>query len=325
MFDEARLLSPGTLIEEAALRRTVGLAPHGLDGPRFLMAAGQYVRRFLRSPYASQFVDALVAGIVALNQTVDLDELDNIVAGMDAEQQKVVYLRLARRAGIDGIPGLAEYASGKAEAIKVDGADPSSDPRALLYSSLATITSDNVDKVLPQLQAIDRSRLSASDRKLLDAAEAIAAEVTARPQGAPVAPAQPADAGPGGSATDRAEAGSQDGLPEAEPLTAPQATTSPASDLSPPASAASAEPSTAVAPPAAATQAAKSLPGAKPAAATDRPPAAQPAVAAPTNDTAAAGPPDGAAPVDADQTSAIVDDARKKLDEIDKLLKDSAQ
>src|SRR5262249_22978157 len=101
-----------------------------------------------------------------------------IIAEMDPERQKVIYLRLARRAAINGIEDLTEYASAKAGGIKIDGVDADSDPRALLYSSLATITSDNVDKVLPTLRSIDRSRLSESDRKLLEAAEAVAAEVT---------------------------------------------------------------------------------------------------------------------------------------------------
>src|SRR5262249_36436856 len=80
MFDDARLLSPGTLVEEAALRRTIALGSRALDANRFLSIGSQYIRRFLRSPYASQFVDALVAGVVAFNETVDLAELDTIIA-----------------------------------------------------------------------------------------------------------------------------------------------------------------------------------------------------------------------------------------------------
>ena len=144
------------------------------------------MRRFLQSPYASQFADAFVTGVVALHKTIDLAAIDEIIAGMEPEQQKVIYLRLARRAAIDGIPDLTEYASAKAEAVRIDGVEPGNDPRALLYSSLATITSDTVDQTIAKLKGIDRSRLSESDRQLLAAAEAIAAEVTAVP--APPAP-----------------------------------------------------------------------------------------------------------------------------------------
>ena len=109
----------------------------------FLFSCSQYVRRFLQSPYASQFADAFVAGVVALHKNIDLAAIDEIVAGMEPEQQKVIYLRLARRAAIEGIPELTEYASAKADAVKIDGVVPGNDPRALLYSSLAAITSEH--------------------------------------------------------------------------------------------------------------------------------------------------------------------------------------
>jgi chemotaxis protein MotC len=307
MFDEARLLSPGTLVEEAALRRAIGL-PHGLDGPRLLMAAGQYVRRFLHSPYASQFVDVLVAGVVALNQTIDLDELDRVIAGMDPERQRVVYLRLARRAAIDGIPGLAAYASGKARASRVDEPDPTLDPRTVLYSSLGAITSDTVGEVLPRLQAIDRSRLSESDLKLLDAAEAIATAMTERP-----APPAPAAAEVAPTAADAAtDAGSPDGLPQAEPLGPLPASADNAAGngASPAASAPGPSPA-----------AAAVAQGSPPSAQSGTPPAGATAAASPATPKS----PQEAAATDGEQTSAIVDDARKKLDDIDKLLKETSQ
>jgi chemotaxis protein MotC len=315
MFDEARLLSPGSLVEEAALRRTMNLAQRGLEASRFLSAAGQYVRRYLRSPYASQFADALVSGIVALNQTIDLDELDTVISGMDPEQQKVVYLRLARRAAIDGMPGLAEYASNKADAVQVDEEDPSSDPRGELYSSLAVITSDTVDQVLPKLRAIDRSRLSESDRKLLDAAMAIATEVTARPDTSFAGEAAvPARSGEGEKAH---AAPAHDGLPEAEPLDASEAGAQAPSHDGGGASAETKQPQ--AEPPALETPPASEA-STEHAAAVQR--AAQPH-ATTEADAAAGTKAAGGTGVDADPTSAVVEDARKKLDEIDQLLKDA--
>ena len=121
MFDEARLLSPGTLVEEAALRRSIALGSETKDAAQFLFSCSQYVRRFLQSPYASQFAEAFVAGVVALHKTVEFAAVEEIVAGMEPEQQKVIYLRLARRAAIEGIPELTEYASARADAVRIDG------------------------------------------------------------------------------------------------------------------------------------------------------------------------------------------------------------
>ena len=71
LLDRARLLAPGTLVEEAALRRSIAVATTLGDAKRFLRLSEQYVRAYLRSPYASQFADAFVAGVVTLNATID--------------------------------------------------------------------------------------------------------------------------------------------------------------------------------------------------------------------------------------------------------------
>jgi chemotaxis protein MotC len=179
LFDQARLLGPGTLVEEAALRRIVGICGTTGDAERFVAASSQYVRSYLRSPYASQFADSFVSGIVALNASLGLERIEKIVAMMHAEQQQVIYLRIARRAAIDGLKELSAFASERAER-KALGREQA-DPRALLYSSLASVTSGSIEEVQAKLGKIDRTKLSESDRGLLDAVRAVATEVTAEP------------------------------------------------------------------------------------------------------------------------------------------------
>jgi len=178
LFDEARLLSPGTLVEEAALRRSLPIIAGLGDKDRFLLAAEQYIRAYLRSPYASQFADALVAGIIALQDTIDLDRVDEVVGLMTPEQRHVIYLRIARRAAIDNIARLSQYAAertGLAEA-GIEGA--TEDPRALLYSSLAEVATGDPEQIAATLTRIDREQLSAGDRKLLDAVAALNDQIT---------------------------------------------------------------------------------------------------------------------------------------------------
>ena len=178
LLDRARLLAPGSLVEEAALRRTLALAVMATDPERFLQASEQYARRFLRSPYAAQFAETFVSGILTLKGSLALDRVENVVAWMTQEQAKTVYLRLARRAAIDGDAALLAFASQRAvedAQIAPDGVDA----RSELYSSISSVTSETVDEVLSRLIELDASRLSASDRALLDAARAIATEVIA--------------------------------------------------------------------------------------------------------------------------------------------------
>lgn len=179
-FDQARLLAPGTLVEEAALRRAIAVHASSQDSDRFMLAASQYARRFLRSPYASQYAQDLVSGISAMFDHIDRSKIEDTLAWMTNEQAQTIYLRLARQAAIDGHDSMLEFASAKAR--QISGTESGgNDVRSLLYSSIASVTSDTVDSVVYQLRQIDRGRLSAGDRELLEAAEAIAAEVIARP------------------------------------------------------------------------------------------------------------------------------------------------
>lgn len=176
-LDLARLLGPGTLVEEAALRRSLALHAFLKDPDRFLMAAEQYARRFLRSPYAGQFADSLVTGVLDLHDHIDLARLEGITKLMDADQRKVIYLRLARRATVDGLTEFAAFAA------KMAGEDSTTpDARAALYSKLSGLTSDNVEETASSLRTIDRQQLSESDVKLLDAAQAVMTQMTAPPE-----------------------------------------------------------------------------------------------------------------------------------------------
>lgn len=182
LMDQARLLAPGTLVEEAALRRSLPLVL-ALERPdRFLVLAEQYTRRFLRSPYASEFADAFVEGMVTFHDAITEKQIETIVSLMNPAQQEAIYLRLARRSTIKGQVDRSAFASSRATAIsrQVDG---EGDPRATLYQAISSITSENVEEVLENLEKVDPDQLSPRDRRLLLAARAIAAEVLALPTG----------------------------------------------------------------------------------------------------------------------------------------------
>lgn len=179
-LDLARVMGPGTLVEEAALRRSATLSASQQEADRFLLISEQYVRRFLGSPYASQFADAFVDGVASLHGSIDLARVAEVIGAMNREQSKVIYLRLARRAAIDQHTELLAFARAGLEGMAAEiGSEE--DPRAILYSTIAAVTLDDVDVVRARLESIDSRRLSAGDRMLLDAAFQILDEVTSRP------------------------------------------------------------------------------------------------------------------------------------------------
>ncbi|WP_318036897.1 hypothetical protein [Mesorhizobium sp. AR02] len=197
------------------MRRSVGIAVAQGDGARFALASTQYVERYLYSPYASQFADSFVSGVITLHMSISQDKLADITAMMDPEREKVIYLRIARRAAIDGLSELSAFASARAEQGR-DGNTNQGDPRALLYSSLSTVTSGTIEDVRTKLGKIDRSKLSDGDRDLLDAAQAIAGEVVAPPASLPAASPAPADATPQPKPEVAVQAADEAGLPPVE-------------------------------------------------------------------------------------------------------------
>lgn len=284
LLDEAKLLSPGTLVEEAALRRSVGIAVTRGDAARFARASTQYVERYLYSPYASQFADSFVSGVITLHMSISQDKLADITSMMDPEREKVIYLRIARRAAIDGLSELSAFASARAEQGR-DGNTNQGDPRAELYSSLSTVASGTIGDVRAKLGKIDRSKLSDGDRALLDAAQAIAGEVVAppaplsAPASAPLAPQPKSEV----ATTQAADAA---GLPPVEGVASEQ----PAARPSPPSGGAAA---------------ATSAP----------PPSADSATVLPASAPAASAGPDTTDPTDAAMTK-----TRRQLDLIDQML-----
>lgn len=306
LLDRARLLSPGTLVEEAALRRTVGITAASGDAARFAHASTQYVERYLHSPYAAQFADAFVSGVIAMNQALSRDKLADITAMMDAERSRVIYLRIARRAAIDGLNDLSAFAAARAVP-NLDGRGTKDDPRAALYASLSAVTSATVDDLRDKLKAIDRSRLSEGDRALYDAAEAVTHEIVAPPPAASVPPSPPlavAVSEPAASGTAGA------GEPE----------TQDAADLPPVEGAIAERPAQQAAGEQLARQtvppAAVPVTAAPVAAAVTTAPATEPA-------PATASPAETAKPVDA--ADATIADARRKIEQIDQMLGTSPQ
>ena len=180
LFDLARLLVPGTLVEEAALRRQI----FTLAGPetfdRFVSLSRQYVRRFRTSVYAENFKQRLTAAAIALAASDDvgrLSKLDSVLTELPAAEQLAFNLAVAKAAVVQGKAMAARYAAEKAATL---AADQSSDgARSKLYASAALIVSEDSGKGEQALWAIDRSRLSPQDAELRDAAMAVARGVRA--------------------------------------------------------------------------------------------------------------------------------------------------
>ena len=180
-FDWARLVAPGTIVEEAALRRSIYIASQSGWIDKSMVYANRYARRYLRSPYASQFADLFVKLAVDNFDHLKEEDILEVLSFMDVPRQREVYLRMARLAAISGKNKLASLAAERAHILSGDG---ESVPKALadLYSGLASVPSGDVAAAMESIVAIPDDKLSVKDRALKEAARAVAEEVLRVPK-----------------------------------------------------------------------------------------------------------------------------------------------
>lgn len=179
-FDQARLIAPGTIIEEAALRRSLSISLQAHMVKKSLFYASRYARSFLFSPYASQFADMFVQLVVENYGAVSQDDMDSIVALLDAERGREIYLRIARRANLVGNKDLARIAATQADTL-AGSADDGRRSLPSLYEGMANISTPDVAAASQAISAIPDDNLSDRDRALRAAAQSIAAQILQKP------------------------------------------------------------------------------------------------------------------------------------------------
>lgn len=186
-FDEARLLAPGTLIEESALRQAMLLLARDGELERFDQLASQYSRRFGRSLFARNFRRQFFAGVARQDFKGDNawiprmeSELDKVSLGERAS----LYLSIAEEATKGGHIEIARFAGKKAAELYRVGTRERL--RADLYQGAALVATDEVESGVSLLSAINPDQLRPVDRELYSAAMGVGGEVL-RP------PAEPQD------------------------------------------------------------------------------------------------------------------------------------
>jgi chemotaxis protein MotC len=191
-LDDARLLSPGTIVEEAALRRQIALLAAAGKADRYESLATQYLRRFPNSVYAGGFRQQFavaIAGHTNAGEPGRLARLESILGGVEQTDRREVYLAIAGEAIAKGKVEMAKFAAAHARRLTEESS--AERERARLYEGAALIVTEAFDRGVEMLGAVERSKLAETDTALLDAALAIAGQVR-RPPDPP--DSEPADA-----------------------------------------------------------------------------------------------------------------------------------
>ncbi|SDO88912.1 chemotaxis protein MotC [Phyllobacterium sp. YR620] len=189
-LDYIRLNAPGTLLEEAALRRGLTIAARLGDKDKVRLLARNYLQRFSYSPYSEDFFRQLVDALMELKDRVSNDEIEEIAALAWPRARLPLYLRIARGALVAGDLARARFVSERAD--KLAAELKTDDTQAKLYLAVSNVGSDKTGDAKFMLSKLPRDRLHERDAKLLDAALAMSSRILAQPIPELAAPPKPA-------------------------------------------------------------------------------------------------------------------------------------
>ncbi|KXF76015.1 hypothetical protein ATN84_13895 [Paramesorhizobium deserti] len=188
-LDMIRLTMPGSLFEEAAIRRSLRIAARLHDAGKVNVLSRNYLQRFPHSPYAQDFFPQFVDALLQLKDRLGNDEIAELVRFASPAAQHALYLRLARGALLDGQMERARFAAARAAELAAEL--HLDDTQAKLYSAASKAASMRAQDAMHTLSEIPKERLHERDRRLLEAAEAMAGRVIQEPAQATARPAAP--------------------------------------------------------------------------------------------------------------------------------------
>lgn len=175
LLDQARILAPGTLVEEAALRRELVLAGELADFDKFAALSRQYIWRFSRSVYFDNFQQRFTTSIVKFcvaSENAQFGRIEKLMGELDSREQLRLYLQIAQKAVINGKVGSAHFAAEKAVQLSNDGSMEKA--RAKLYEAATLILTDQFEVGQGELETIDSSLLPKADLELKEAIASLA-------------------------------------------------------------------------------------------------------------------------------------------------------
>ena len=168
LLDLARLLAPGTLVEEAALRREILITGDLHYADRMIFLSRQYVSRFRNSIYAENFIQGLAAASVRyglIDDIANLRKFETLLGLVTAEQRHAFLLTIARDQTINGkfeVAGAAAH-----DALSEIASGSPDETRARFYAAAARLMGEDYEAGMSELKALDRTQLSRADQSLL--------------------------------------------------------------------------------------------------------------------------------------------------------------
>jgi chemotaxis protein MotC len=175
LLDQARLLAPGGLVEEAALRREIFLVGDLKDSERFVRLSRQYIDRFPKSMYAEGFLKSLppiIARYRLAEDLIDFQKFESLAESLSSATRRGLFLAVARAALVDGKVQTSDVAARLA--LLLVPPDSSDEARGKLYGAAARMFVGDYDRSLAELNQVNAKKLPPRDVALLGATREMA-------------------------------------------------------------------------------------------------------------------------------------------------------
>ena len=182
LLSSARSFMPGTLVEEAALRRCISFAGKLPNIEQLEHCASLYIRRFPKSVYWREFEENFTLSMIEvdyLKSGGSMPRLMLVLKDMPSSDYRRMLLKISRAALNHGRYSLATLNAEKA--LELSRADSAEMARSNLYLGALMIVQENLANGKEKLEQLDKRQLDQSDQVLLEKALDLARQITRIP------------------------------------------------------------------------------------------------------------------------------------------------
>ncbi len=182
-FDLARLMMPGTLVEESALRRQAPMIAKLGDTPKFERLSRRYLFQYSNSVFSSEFRDTVadvISGSDYLTKEDEWERVFQLISEFDEESQSILLLRLAKAALVSGNTAFAQQ--GSIAFLELGSQKSEWINEAKLYLSASKASSEDWKAAISGLVAVKISALSKENQLIQAVAITMANSIREWPQ-----------------------------------------------------------------------------------------------------------------------------------------------
>lgn len=175
LLDLARLLMPGSLIEEAALRRQIAIIDPARDPEKIVLLSFRYLSQYSNSPYARNFWDTMKR--ITIEDPVPLQRLEKFAPIIDrgpADLKTSLYLEITKQFLITGKFKNAQETIERLASVD----DPESARRVTVYRNLLAALKDDSSEA--SLKRFDSRGLNRGDAALVGMVSSVMSALSER-------------------------------------------------------------------------------------------------------------------------------------------------